>query len=62
MKIAELSSQSNFRELIYLPPTLVIAGVHMGMVVPGFQILATEEQCKKWVPKLKDFTAIGCYA
>ena len=61
-RVYDVSDSKNYRDTLTLPPTMMIGSIHCMMVIPGFEVLATEEQCKKWIPSIKDYSALGCYA
>ncbi|KAM3136813.1 hypothetical protein pb186bvf_011072 [Paramecium bursaria] len=51
-----------FDSTILCSPSIALTSVHQGMVIPAFEILASEKQNKEWMPLLRNFQAVGCYA
>jgi alkylation response protein AidB-like acyl-CoA dehydrogenase len=61
-RVLALSDERNFIAGALCFQKLVFTSVHQGMVIPAFKVLASDKQIRHWLPKLVDFTAIGCYA
>ncbi|CAK90106.1 unnamed protein product (macronuclear) [Paramecium tetraurelia] len=62
VKNLDLANQKYYTPNILCPQGNFISTVHFAMVIPAFQVLASDDQIERWMPSLKNFYAFGCYA
>ncbi|CAD8203489.1 unnamed protein product [Paramecium octaurelia] len=62
MKKLSLADPNYYTPNVLCPQGIFISTVHFAMVIPAFQVLASDDQISKWMTSLKNFSAFGCYA